>query len=62
MATTAITEEAIRLVQNLPEGSDWDDLMRVVYERIVVEKSRTDFAAGRKVSHEEARRSHALAT
>ncbi len=54
--STGIKDEAIRLVQRLPDDSDWDDVMRAIYERIVVDRSRQDFAAGRTVPNDEARR------
>lgn len=53
--SAGIKEEAIRLVNGLPDDSGWDDLMQAIYERIVVDRSRRDFIEGRTVSNEEAR-------
>ena len=53
--STGIKEDAIRLVQSLPDDSDWDDLMRAIYERIIVDRSREDFRQGRVMSSDEAR-------
>lgn len=51
-----IKDEAMRLVQALPDDFDWDDLMQAIYERIVIDRSRQDFLEGRTVSNEDARR------
>ena len=54
--TAGIKDEARQLVEGLPEESTWDDLMRAIYERLVVEKGIADFEAGRKVSNDDVRR------
>jgi len=55
-----IKDEARKLVENLPEESTWDDLMRAIYERLKVEQGIADAEAGRTVSNEEVRRRFGL--
>jgi predicted transcriptional regulator len=55
-----IKDEARKLVENLPEESTWDDLMRAIYERLKVEQGIVDAEAGRTVSNEEVRRRFGL--
>ena len=52
---SGIKDDAQKLVENLPDESTWDDLMRAIYERLLVEKGVADFAAGRTVSTDEVR-------
>jgi hypothetical protein len=40
---SGIKDAARKLVESLPEESTWDDLMRAIYERIMVEKGAADF-------------------
>ena len=54
MAST-FKDNAVQLVQNLPDESTWDDLMRAIYERLVIESSREDFRHGRTHSNDEVR-------
>ncbi len=58
--STGIRDDARKLVENLPEDSTWDDLMRAIYERLLVEKGIADFAAGRTISNAEVRRRFGL--
>jgi len=55
-----IKDEARKLVESLPDESGWDDLMRAVYERMMVEQGLADIAAGRIVSNEDVRRRFGL--
>jgi predicted transcriptional regulator len=58
--TAGIKNEARELVEHLPEDSTWDDLMRLIYERLVIDRGLADFEAGRKVNNDEVRRRFGL--
>jgi predicted transcriptional regulator len=51
-----LREEAHRLVDQLPEGASWDDLMYQIYVRQKIEAGRRAIAEGRFVSQDEAER------
>jgi predicted transcriptional regulator len=40
-------DDAHRLIDLLPEGSTWDDLMREIYVREAIERGLADSQAGR---------------
>jgi hypothetical protein len=46
---------ARELVDRLPDGASWDDLMYEIYVRQAIEEGLADVAAGRTVSAAEAR-------
>jgi len=52
MATTDIKEEARKLIEKLPDGSTWDDLMHKIYVRQAIESGLADSQAGRTTSVE----------
>jgi predicted transcriptional regulator len=60
MEDAGVKEKARKLVDSLPEGSTWDDLMYEIYARQAVEAGLGDAAAGRVVPVEEVRRSFGL--
>jgi hypothetical protein len=45
-----IKADAVKLIEQLPEGSTWDDLMHEVYIRQAIESGLRDSAAGRVTS------------
>ena len=47
MQSTLIKEQAHILVEKMPDNSTWDDLMREIYVRSVIEQGMQDSAAGR---------------
>lgn len=47
MATVDVKEQARRLVEELPEGATWDDLMHKIYVRQAIEAGLADSDAGR---------------
>jgi predicted transcriptional regulator len=51
----SMKEEAIRLVEQLPEEFSWDDLMHEIYVRKAIEAGMADSEAGRTVPVEELR-------
>lgn len=57
---SGIKDDARKLVESLPEESTWDDLMRAIYERLMVEKGVADLDAGRTISNDEVRRRFGL--
>ncbi|HYW12349.1 MAG TPA: hypothetical protein VE871_10330 [Longimicrobium sp.] len=56
----SIKEEAIRLVEDLPEESSWDDLMYEIYVRTAIEAGIADSKAGRTTPVEEVRARYGL--
>ena len=46
-------EDALAMIEGLPDGSTWDDLMYAIYVRKSVEAGMADSKAGRTVSMEE---------
>lgn len=49
----SIRDEARKLVDQLPEGASWDDLMYQIYVRQKIEAGRKAIAEGRFVTQEE---------
>ena len=56
MTTTAIKDEARRLVEQLPDDATWEDLQYQIYFRQAVLVGLLDSQAGRVVPHDEAKR------
>lgn len=44
---STVKEEALRLLENLPENVTWNDLLREIYVRQSIEKGLADSKAGR---------------
>ena len=57
-----IREAAFRLVEGLPADATWDDLMRVVYECVLIEERLAESEAGRVVPLDEVEREFGLIT
>ena len=55
MVTRNIKQDALKLVENLPEDATWDDLMYEIYVRQAIEAGLEDSEAGRTVDMEEVR-------
>jgi predicted transcriptional regulator len=55
MSTVNIKEEAIRLIEKLPEDMTWEDLMHEIYVRQSIEAGLADSEAGRVLSAPEVR-------
>lgn len=62
MDATNIKEEARKLIENLPEDSTWEDLMREIYVRQAIESGRADSEAGRTTNVNEVRAKFRLNT
>lgn len=56
LAMSTVKEEARKLVENLPEGATWDDLMYQLYVRQKVEDGLRAADEGRLVDQEVAER------
>jgi predicted transcriptional regulator len=54
-APANVKAAARQLIDRLPEGASWDDLMYEIYVRQGIEEGLADVAAGRTVSAAEAR-------
>jgi predicted transcriptional regulator len=52
-APEGIKQEARRLVDQLPEGASWDDLMYKIYVRQAIEQGLADADAGRLIPHDD---------
>jgi predicted transcriptional regulator len=55
MSNPDIKQEALHLVETLPDGATWDDLMYRIYVRQAVDAGLADSEAGRVLSVEEVR-------
>ena len=55
-ASSDIKSEAQRLIETLPDGATWDDLMYRVYVRQCIDAGLEDADAGRVIDVEEVRR------
>lgn len=51
---TTIKEEAIKLIQNLPDEITWDDLIYEFYVKEKIERGLNDIKTGNTVTLEEA--------
>lgn len=60
MKANSIKEEARRLLDKLPEGVTWDDLMHEIYVRQAVEAGLNDSKAGRTTDVEHVRKKFGL--
>jgi predicted transcriptional regulator len=56
MQTESIKEQAHRLVDNLPDGATWEDVMHRIYVRQAIEAGIKDSDAGRTIDVEEVRK------
>ena len=52
---TDLKEKARRLIDQLPDGSTWDDLMHEIYVRQAIESGLADSDAGRTIDVAELR-------
>ena len=55
-----VKEEALRLIEALPDDSTWEDLMYTVYVRKTIEQGLADSEAGRVIDVEEVRKGFGL--
>ena len=53
--TTHIKEEALRLIESLPDDATWEDLTRLMLERQLIEEGIADIEADRVWTSDEIR-------
>jgi predicted transcriptional regulator len=53
--STHIKEEALKLIESLPDDTTWEDLTRLMLERQMIEEGIADLEAGRVWSSDEIR-------
>jgi predicted transcriptional regulator len=53
-------EEAHKLIDRMPQGATWDDLMREIYVREAIERGLADSNAGRTREVREVRAKYGL--
>ena len=56
MQTESIKEQAHRLVDNLPDGATWEDVMHRIYVRQAIEAGIKDSDTGRTIDVKEVRK------
>lgn len=62
MPTVIDKEKARALIDELPDNATWDDLMREIFVRQVIEEGLADSEAGRTTDVSEIRRRYGLPT
>ncbi len=60
MPTAIIKEEAHKIIDQMPAGATWDDLMHEIYVREVIELGFADSKAGRTKDVKEIRAKYGL--
>jgi len=60
MSTENIKEEALRLLENMPENVTWDELMHEIYVRQAIEAGLADSKAGKTLDASEVREKFGL--
>jgi predicted transcriptional regulator len=55
-----IKSEALAMIQSLPDGATWDDIMEAIYVRQKIEAGLRDAEAGRTISNSEVRLQYGL--
>jgi hypothetical protein len=55
MRSQLIKEQAHNLVEKMPDNSTWDDLMREIYVRSVIEQGMQDSVSGQTIDVREVR-------
>ena len=53
--TTHIKEQALRLIESLPDDATWEDLTRLMLEQQMIEEGIADLEAGRVWTSDEIR-------
>jgi predicted transcriptional regulator len=56
MTLSSVKEEARRLIDELPDGATWDDVLYEFYVKKKIDRALEAAEAGDVVSHEEANR------
>ena len=61
MQASNIKQEALRLIEKLPENATWDDVMYEIYVRQAIEAGLADSETGRTLDVREVRAKFGLA-
>lgn len=51
--TTLVKEEAVKIVESLPDDAAWDDVMYAIYVRHAVEEGLAELDAGKGIPIED---------
>ncbi len=62
MTTSALKDEARRIIEQLPEGATWEDLMYRIYVRQVLEAGLKDSQEARTLPVDQVRKQFGLPT
>ena len=60
--STHIKQEALKLIESLPDDSTWEDLTRLMLERQMIEEGIADLEAGRVWTSDEIREKLGMST
>lgn len=60
MSTTVSKDKARQIINDLPDGATWDDLMYRLYVVECIEQGRADCKAGRVTSNSDVRKEFGL--
>jgi hypothetical protein len=60
MATVLVKDEAHRIIDQMPEGSTWDDLIYEIYVRQAIERGLAESQEGRTSDVREVRAKYGL--
>jgi predicted transcriptional regulator len=60
--STHIKEEALKLIESLPDDTTWEDLTRLMLERQMIEEGIADLEAGRVWTSDEIREKLGMST
>ncbi len=60
MTTVLEKDEAYRLIDRMPQGATWDDLIREIYVRETIKRGLADSNAGRTKDVKEIRAKYGL--
>lgn len=60
MTPTVVKTEALKIIDQLPDATTWQDLMHRIYVRLAIESGLSDSKAGKTVSVSEIRAKYGL--
>jgi hypothetical protein len=61
MEKAVLKKEVENMLEDLPDDTNWDDLMYKIYVRQSIEQGLKDSEAGRTIPHEEIKKKYKLA-
>ena len=57
MPSVSVKEDIIKMIETLPDNTDYDDIMYHIYVRQKVDKGRTQLANGEGIDHADVKKS-----